>query len=795
MIRIIPSLQPLSRIFIRPAVNFGVCVLCIRGFSSLKQDDEQRNKDDIETWVRYTLQEPTSPRDTLKLEHKLPKKHILELAKEDIEERLISIVSKEEYLRQWDSKFKLGDINIANLVILEIQKERKGFALSQLVILLESMNSRRMYYEIHEIYLAYKNYMPFLRNLDHNKGAEHLFIEIMINAEANLKNFQLCESLFSEYIKYSDVKTQIISLGLRSFIENGNLQLAKEFFIQALKNPDTFVMTNNELYLFLRDLSKYNDFSSIKLVFYSWLTHKCEGTSHSHDVIPDFRSLSLVHRMFKLFNDESGLKELLSNHIVNKTGYENSVLYEITEFCQEIRNCKSPTSGLETQSKVEYFLLRLNSEILERRNLYLSLLNAFVSARDINNLKYVMTKIRDDKDIPLSGIFHITIARYFVKRGLFDHLIEYYSSVLKKKGSRSLRLRIGHIQQLWDCTLRSFPILTREITNELKILLNNEKYIRNFPHLKSFLRETNKLVRKRTMGGYETYKSDLPEIDFERLGLLKSQIANGNIAGARSLILENMRQGISPQFNFYFSALKVCLDADLPSLAKVLDDSCSKHYHKIPLKVNILWLRYEIISKYKRVILRSDSSSLSKLQPIKDQIAEFERVHKDSMNFQNYLQLTQLSLYIGDYQLALTLIRESYHIIDDQDKQQWLMYYITALKISARLYRVEEFHRLLKEWNSNANAKWVSHGCIRQIKAFTKLFEKKQDRLEIKGDESLKLLTDIYIQIDLLVDKYVNYKFDGLNAMKKLIFFLRRWADLEIKEIARSDKRKHRTVR
>ncbi|QLG73549.1 hypothetical protein HG535_0F00590 [Zygotorulaspora mrakii] len=787
MIRIKHSLLPFPHALRRKLTEPAIFVLQPRWFSCFKQIDEQRNKDDIANWVRNSLHEPmSSPSPTVNFMH--PEIQVIEVPAQGLDSNTISFVPMEEYFTRWNSLFKVADENTIRLVISMIQSNKKAFSLQQLMPLVQHLKAKRRCYEIDTIFTAYQDYFSVLKRHNLDPKVEHLFLEIMISTEATLGNYSLCETLFSDYIKHSKVKPRIISIGLRSFIENGNVQLAKEFFSQAVKNPDTFPMTNKELFLFLRDLSCYNDFASMRFSINLWLIEKCQENNLCVNTIPDFRTLSLLHRTFKLFKDETSLNNLLSNSVIETTGYKESILFQTTEFCQDLRDRSIMYQNIDINEKIALFLEALKGEPLDRRDFYLNLLKTFVSIDDIKRLKYIMTVVQEDRDVPLSNAFHVVIAKCFVNRGLLEHLMEYYTCV-RKQGSKRLRLRVGHIRQLLDCALRSYPILAEEMTNELKILLNKGKYLRRLPRLKLLLLEIDRL-RTQSMGKYYAYRTRVPKLEYERLGVLRSQILSGDVAGAKSTILENIRQGITPRFDFYFLALRMCLDSDMPSLAKLLDDSCSASFHKIPLKVHITWLRYEIISRYKNVLNGTEMLSSNKIQSLKDQLAEFKRNHESSMNFQNYLQLAQLCVYIRDYRHASALLLEAYGLIDKQSSQQWIMYYMTSLKVHARSYKIAEFQELLKEWNTNPNAKWVTHSCIREIKSLSRLLHRRKDKLDVSlrsDPDSFKKITS---EINFLVEKYVNYKFEGLNVMRKLTFFIKRWIEQESEDSSSSARKK-----
>ena len=119
------------------------------------------------------------------------------------------------------------------------------------------------------------------------------------------------------------------------------------------------------------------------------------------------------------------------------------------------------------------------------------------------------------------------------------------------------------------------------------------------------------------------------------------------------------------------------------------------------------------------------------------------------------------------------------------------MYYMTALKLSTRLYKSQDFLRTLKDWKQNTNASLISHGCIRQIKAFTKLFVKRRNQ---NFDYDYEVAQEISKEIELAVEKYVGLKFEGLNESRKLCKLLTRWLNQEMKELARDERKRRKAL-
>lgn len=762
---------------------------CHRKYSWLRSIDSHQEKDEIKDWVKGSLHEP------------LPAQHFPDRLKNDENNNITSVssefdytitmISEGEYRIQWRDDFRKADLNTVGNVI---EKAQQGmlFDISQIIVLVRALRSVQRDYEIHELYCAYRKYLHLMDGGIAQSSLIQEFLEIVLRVEESLGNFDSCETLFSEYIKYPKLDPQIILIGLRTFIRNDNLQLAKQFFIQVLDNPDTFPITTSELKLLLSDLSKFNELDTVKFIFRLWLTKKCDDNPSSFENYPDYDILSTMHRLYLRLNDKDGLEKFLTLEAVKRSNYPNDVMFEIVEFCHQLRRNKTTDDSDENDlpMKMDSFLLSLQNRRSDRRKFYLLVLDSLVKRNDFASIRHVVSRVKDDAEIHLDGAFHLKIATFFVKQGLLSHLLQYYSEVVRTQAAGRIRLKVAHIEQLWLCAIQTYPSLTREITNEVKVLLDKDKFVRQFTGLQRVIKQTSQVKQRRQMGGQEYVKSALTSTDFEKLQKFESAISRSDVAGATTTILESLKQGARPRFDFYFSAVRICLRSSLPALAKVLSDVILKSYNS-PLKLNILWLRYDALNQYRSTVSKSEMLSSNKVPLIETQLKEFERGHQSSLNFQNYLQLAQISIGIRDYHHASLLVEKSFSLIDNQDRQQWLMYYMTALKLAARLYDSKEFIKVLRHWNQNPEAKLISRGCIRQIKAFIKLFEKRRDQV---SDYDAAVRHQMSKEVEFAVEKYVNLKFEGLNETRKLCNILASWLKQEMKERSKIERKRRKVL-
>ncbi|CAR29635.1 hypothetical protein ZYGR_0AD03190 [Zygosaccharomyces rouxii] len=741
-----------------------------RGFSCLRPTDSQQSKDDIANWMKSSLNDPIPTHQVssaVETQDSTSSKHLSH-------HPFVFIVSQEDYRRDWFYRFNSGDLRVVENVLTLANEKSTVFTLAQIETLLRRLKYLRRNFEAHEIFCAYQGYLRHLRKNDMDQEAYCNFLEIVLRVEDSLGNYEICEELFSEYIKFPNLNAKIITIGFRSFIENNNLQLAKEFYIQALNNPDTFPLSEKELILFLNDLDVHGDYKSVQAFFNLWLKKKSNDAS---GYLPSRELLCVVHGMYRKNRNEELLVDFLSHEAVQKAGYPSDIFFELNEFYYNL-HCRDIWSQSKLESKINYFIVELRYWKEKREEFYLFLLNFFVLSKDFGNIKFVLSLIQKDHIIRLKPKFHLAIARYFVNEGMLQDLMGYYSDVLKRRGADSVHLRISIIAQLYRCALFAHPTLSKEIANEFTVLLNRDEYVRQFPRLREFLKRLSRIRPKgrKTVAQY-TGVLELSPVDYERLEIFENRVNHGDLVGAKSFILENLRRGIQPSFNLHYCILQKILKLQLPTLAKTLDELFLSVYQRNPMKLKILWLRYGIMNEYNAFQTSSESISLAKYKVLSSKLLDFERHHQSVLDFVNYMQLTQICLQIREYELAVGLLQRGATLINEKDKRHWQIYYMTALKLSARVYDMEAFSKLLQEWNENSSASWIAHSSLRQIKSYIKLFAKRSNRIPNYDENTMQEIVDA---CESLVHKYANLKFEGLDAMHDLMNFLKGWLDIEM---------------
>ncbi|CCD27253.1 Pet111p NDAI_0K00620 [Naumovozyma dairenensis CBS 421] len=700
----------------------------------------------------------------------------------------------------------------------------------------------------HKLYDSYRPYMDLLKQNDSISYFE--YISMMIKIEYKLKNFQTCEKLFSEYIQCNQPKQEILLVGLKSFIANNNIQLAKEFYIQVLTNEDNFPMTSWELYGFLKELDKYSDFTTIDWAFKLWIQLKCKRTKDIKE-IPNHKTLQLIHKAYLMTNDIVALKKFWELDAIKSSNYRKNILSEITEFIQNIYKNKPNTlanpycntipkdntvnNKIENShlsaGQIEYFLKKLpNDNALAKNNsklnynnnneeisctryrFYEMLLKAYIKTNNLIQMKEILILVSDDEKLPSheKPSLHFLIFQLFMKNGSFKELYPYFRQLINED---KLPLKPEYFFLVWECAIQSYPMEWVKYWSNLKkkLLTGNSdmndaetthSYISIFPWLNGFIKKYSQVYEKKINGSETINVSSLREDEFRNLEKFNASLKKKKYKECELIILNSIRDGKKPHFEFYYHILKRCLmksksdqihantiKYDMEEnvmLARLADDIIRNSYHYIPLKMDILWLRREIevlfeLNNPKTNSLKSvnfNTEILNQMRLIDNKLKDFIKLHELQMNFQNYLQLSNICIKVRHYELSKFILTEKARkIIDASNSFQWSLYYMEIIRVHCLTIDATSVLQNLKEWNDNVNATIRSRDIIRNVKNSLKYFSSSHVD---KGSINLEVQKEIYDEVEKLTRQFIDNKIDGRKQLKRLCNFLPTWLDTEM---------------
>ncbi|SCV01772.1 LANO_0F13454g1_1 [Lachancea nothofagi CBS 11611] len=656
---------------------------------------------------------------------------------------------------------------------LQNKDMRYDLTLDVIVQTLSVLEQCQRYYEIHNSYLAYRHDLSSLR-----KGCSPedyaQFVKIVLKAEFSLRNFVLSEALFSEYIKFPNIEAGIIDIGLVTLVKNRNFALVKEFYVQVLKNPETFPISPLTLHAFAFEVFKTSDLIFMKQIMHSWL----DATS---DMIqpPLNETFSLLHRLLLKFEDSEGLSSFFSHSKVQMASYEGSEEYDLCIFRHDMATYKF-TSVNEIADRMNHLFLKIKEA--RRIDFYTEVLNFGVSTNDFSLVKFAITRAQQDDTVELTNDFHKHVCHYFVKQGSLTTLVHYLRDVVRVAPN----CHLGHVyvEQLWCCALENYPILSREITNDIRLILNREDYLREYNWLsyiisKKFNKRSGKVSGSRSTA--EKYLTLSSHFSSDSTRAIHECITKGDMITSRAIMLNELQHGIRPSFAVLYSLLKLFI-RDCVDSARLVDQIMRETYRNIPLKTDILWLKHNTL-EVARSINRNSLSVAAKIEAAQvaaTKIKDFEKERRAHLNFQNYMQLSSIFLILQNAKLAAQLLERGRKRMDSSNRRDWYIYYSNALKIYTRARDPVKFLSLLKEWNSNTDAWLVTNDTLRSCKGFVKYFEKHPPRTDQIIPER-DIISEINMEIDTLLARYVNFKFQGLNDMRMVTEFLQNWIDQDLR--------------
>ncbi|KAG0667892.1 hypothetical protein C6P45_005259 [Maudiozyma exigua] len=683
----------------------------------------------------------------------------------------IPAVDEDTFNIIWKFKFCIGDPQVVNIVLKRIHNRRTIFNVKQLNLLLMALRELKRDTQIHRIYAGYEKFLKyFLEDNSNDVDREDidLLLEMFMSVERRLSNYNNCEKLFSYYIKYSRIKSEFTLLGLRSFIENSNLQLAKEFFMQVLSNKDTFPLSSRDFFKLLCFLNTVRNYKTMNHFYQLWLFNRPEEINNSVDSI---NISALMYRTYMLSRDEEKIKTFLENDTIKKSGFVDSIKFELTNFYDKIFELrKTEINNLVTiemphvmKQQIENFSKRLSDDIKERRLFYLTLLRAYTRLNNIKEIKNLLEIVDKDDEIELDFSFHSYIVAYFVKNGQLNNLIDYYNELLKRNAPICERRTFI---ALYKCFNNRSGLMSQEYKNEMMIVLkSNPNYEHAFPWIKN--------VHK-----YWIDKRGLCSFDATTYNQVKVALKTGDLIEAKTLLISRCRDGVMPQVQMFYNLLRLCLESDYINLATMIEQMIKDMYHPnnhMTMKIQLLLL--------KQHLLLSPSNGASKKKAIYLLENQFR---SSSPSFQNLLQLADIYSGIHDSDNGDRLLDQSYREMNKTDKKEWLMYYKTSLKLYCKAADWEQFIATLRQWNDDSNASYLEVDTLKSVRQYVKFMQKehtiKEKKLLEEGKESFSIdayMQEISKELRRLGQRYGINKINTLNDMNTVSTFLKRFLKLK----------------
>lgn len=698
----------------------------------------------------------------------------------------IPAVDEDTFNIIWKFKFCIGDPQVVDIVLKRINNRRTIFNVKQLNLLLLALKELKRDTQIHKIYVGYEKYLKyFLEDYQDSVLREDtdLLLEMFMNTERRLSNYNNCEKLFSYYIKYSRIKSEFTLLGLRSFIENNNLQLAKEFFMQVLSNKDIFPLTSKDFFRLLCFLNGVRNYKTMNHFYQLWLLNRPDEINDSTDSMD---ISSLMYRTYLLSRDEEKIRSFLENDTIKKSGFLNSIIFELTNFYDklfglrktEINNLIAIEIPHVIKQEIENFTERLTDNTKERRLFYSTLLRAYTRLNNIKEIKKLLEVVDKDDAIQLDFSFHSHIIAYFVKNGQLNNLIDYYNELLKINAPICEKRTFI---SLYKCFSNKSGIMSQEYKNEMMLILkSNPNYEHAFPWIKN-------------VNTYWTDKRGLCCFDAMTYNKVKVALKTGDLIEAKTLLISRCRDGVIPQVQMFYNLLRLCLENYYINLATMIQQMIKDMYHPnnhMTMKIQLLLL--------KQHLLLSSANHSSK----KKAIYHLEnQVRNNSPSFQNLLQLTDIYSGIYDFDNGDRVIDQAYREMNKADKKEWLMYYKTSLKLYCKAADWEQLVATLRQWNDDSNATYLEVDTLKTIRQYVKFMQKehaiKEKELIEEGKETLNTepyMQEITQELIRLGERYGINKINTLNDMNTVSKFLRSFLELKYKEIVNEYTTKQREL-
>lgn len=740
-----------NRISIRQGPN--ICLGCIENIRSFTtrirvittEDTVNSSKDvrsqEIAGWIKQSL-----------FEHN-PIQKSSQCGSSGNPTKTTNTVDKKQWEKKWKVRFQNGRIQCVNDVIILKKKGLALFTTSQLLVLLTSLSKLQLFYDIDRVYQVYRSELENAETSMNDKQELFELLKIMILTESRLHNYDVVALFFRKYIKQPNLHPTYINMGLKALLENNDFITARQFFEHMLNKQDVFPVTHRTLQILLTYINHSDDLLALKTVFESWLQ---KGPS-----LPNKDSISLVHKQFLKFDEENSNKYwrlLLSHPRLQETKYEKSDRYAILEL---MRKFKNNLAGME---EVNALLKNISPE--EKSYLYWQVLDRYVEQDNYEMLKLTMDQIKDDPEVTVDQHHHASMLKYFAKTGSLGDFINYVKMV-RESSPESLTFNPFLFFQLWECAFQAHPVLRENMEKKMKKLCNHEWYKRTYPWLVKSV-ESQVFKRTETTSGDDTFsRRNEKRVDTKLLKRLQNILRGRRYRRAKSIILDQARLGIRPNFPFYYTLKKFCVNNGHLPMSNMLDNTLRSTYRIIPVKVSILNLRHNLYRLAYQLRKTNQSIEVVRQSSLK-LIDGFVKHHSEKLNFQNYLQLGMLaSRYQGRY-LCDKMYSKAIQCRDPSDARATYMLYRSLLAYFVRSEEPKKYLSTLRKLNKEPHFILTKY-LLNTVKYNIAYFDRKS------SDNTDAML----IEFVKLRERYAFIKLEGLDAIKELMTFLKAWLSHE----------------
>lgn len=680
-----------------------------------------------------------------------------------------------------DSNFPFARINAISIaksgniatLLQELIKNNRRLTVDQLIYVIDKYTAMNKLHDIHEFVVR------MIDNFDmkiYEKDPRYYeLIGKVLRVEFCLKHYSTCERLFSAYIRKPFVEGNIISIGLRCFLERNNFQLAKEFYLQAISNPDTYEFRAQQLHVIIKKLYQSYDLSNMKMILARWFQMyrlSEEHTTMKKNFKPYVETLSLYHRLLLMHNDRPSLEKFFKEEVVVQMNYATSISSEIDRLVNEVYSMKSLSKQQicdnECQAKIREVIMKIEkSHGHLKEPFYRDILKAAISLNKFSLIKFIMQIIHEDADITDRLTLNLIATEYFVKNGSFDKLYEVMESILSSRNTpndSNSSLKCIVITQLWECALQKYPLLSSALCNELRLVLNKHEYKDKYPWTKELISKANKL---RKIGGSNRLRvTSLSQHEFSKLMKILDQLQSKDTVALECTVTDTLREGILPSFYFYYEILRQCVAKSYLGLARLIEDIIRHNYHYVPLKLDILWLKQDVLTH----------ASERNFRESRRLIRDFTLRHREELNFQNCIQLAQLSIRVRDYRESKHLLGLSAIRLNSNFPKQIVQQEMTTLHMLACSHQMSEFLWEIRNWRNREshNVEHISRDDIRRLRCWSRYFTKRQQQIA-EYDENITKMIDM--EIKELVSIYAARRFQGLNDIRRLMYLVQQTLD------------------
>lgn len=709
------------------------------------------------------------------------------------------LVSTKEFEDFWVPKLKTPTILEYNLLHSELLRTNSLFTLEQTALLVKALFQYKKVFEIHQIYK--KNHNRLLNELDtstqleENSTTKMQILNVLMETEYLLTNYHNFEELFAILLKYRyPIKSQTIEMAFLSFINTSNFSMCKDFFQQVMSNTEQYQLNEKHFINIVKKLSLSGELELLRVFIETWVanTYNNDHSLISKNLLRFIHSTTLEHEKnsYLSCSNMTSIKKLSS---MLKREYLKSVDAKSIKFYETLKRIqpKDIASLAQFQLSFETFLEELQKKHASTVPvILLTVLSVASRNKQEGIFDWTLSNCIKNKQF-FTYLDYVQLEQIITERLFLKH--DLLGLITFIENARHMKLSIKSFKTLNETFLSRFPFLEKAVYPEYRILFSDPKFQEKYPWCNIFLCKHHLEHSVDVIVKRKLTRQDASD-DSKKENFFFDDLSTADKMKSSYTILKryvNYRRGMK-------HIDETQIDKVIEFVRRVFEEGHFRYQNQLPLKFQMLQIEIEALRSFHKMS-RLEKKILRKTV-YKERIDNFVSSKSLLLRSDDYLRLANLvsKRPFKDFDYGKMFLNKSLENISTHTNnnafelaKNWYKFYMTSLKISVQSHDITFFVEIVKDWNANKDAFYILPECVTDLKGFQKYWIKRKEFLMTSTQENSNFSDNLHVYDDFLADidinvgqlkqRYVDYEYEGLNTMQKLVQSIKNRFEREVK--------------